>query len=454
MSVFVDFNRPLRAIKPLHGFNNAARDTGYGELLPAFAALKPPFIRLHDTGFNACLSKYVDVHNIFPDPSADEEDERSYDFLLTDRYIEKLVEAGAQVIYRFGTTIEHEPKKYYIGPPDDFAKYARVCEHIVRHYNDGWADGFRFGIKYWEIWNEPDGGPDCAQYGAPCWGGTPEQFYELYRLVSREVKGRHPGVKVGGYSSCFITGSFHKDRGCWLPDDAKFLNGFLKYITAPETRSPLDFFTWHGYLGENDMSKIERESAFVDETLRRYGFGDEVERFDTEWSCIIRGGQPVKGQEEVYLNMRSARAAANYAAAMYTMQNCRVDGACFYDAQLGVHYGPLFDFPSNLPTPAYYAFAQFGRLYGLGTQVESSCADGGVYTLAAAGGDEKLLAAANIGDRPVSLEIRASGADARTVKVFLCGDERGLRRVMTLDFSQNVRFTLPAGTFATFEFAQ
>ena len=27
----------------------------------------------------------------------------------------------------------------------------------VRHYNRGWANGHEWGIRYWEIWNEPDG---------------------------------------------------------------------------------------------------------------------------------------------------------------------------------------------------------------------------------------------------------------------------------------------------------
>ena len=35
-------------------------------------------------------------------------------------------------------------------------KWANVCKHIVMHYNAGWANGFYYNIKNWEVWNEPE----------------------------------------------------------------------------------------------------------------------------------------------------------------------------------------------------------------------------------------------------------------------------------------------------------
>ena len=29
--------------------------------------------------------------------------------------------------------------------------------NVIKHYNSGWANGYHYNIKYWEIWNEPDG---------------------------------------------------------------------------------------------------------------------------------------------------------------------------------------------------------------------------------------------------------------------------------------------------------
>ena len=50
-------------------------------------------------------------------------------------------------------------------PPKDYAKWARICEHIITHYTEGWADGFNYKITYWEIWNEPE--------NIQMWQGTP-----------------------------------------------------------------------------------------------------------------------------------------------------------------------------------------------------------------------------------------------------------------------------------------
>ena len=46
--------------------------------------------------------------------------------------------------------------------PKDFKKWAVICEHIIRHYTEGWADGFFYDMPYWEIWNEPDLDSDSA----------------------------------------------------------------------------------------------------------------------------------------------------------------------------------------------------------------------------------------------------------------------------------------------------
>ena len=67
-------------------------------------------------------------------------------------------------------------------------KWAEICEHIIRHYNEGWADGFYYNIEYWEIWNEPD--------NSQMWTGTPEEFYELYRVAANHLKSCFPAGTI------------------------------------------------------------------------------------------------------------------------------------------------------------------------------------------------------------------------------------------------------------------
>ena len=51
-----------------------------------------------------------------------------------------------------------------------------IARRVEQHYNDGWAHGYQLGIRYWEIWNEPD--------LIPFWTGTPAQFYALYAATA------------------------------------------------------------------------------------------------------------------------------------------------------------------------------------------------------------------------------------------------------------------------------
>ena len=56
------------------------------------------------------------------------------------------------------STIENSAniRAFHVFPPKDFQKWAEICEHIIMHYNEGWANGFHYGIKYFEVWFEPD----------------------------------------------------------------------------------------------------------------------------------------------------------------------------------------------------------------------------------------------------------------------------------------------------------
>ena len=159
MTLSVDFKKNVGKIKPVNGVNCAPIISYYNySLFEKFAELEVPFCRLHD--FGGCFggTHFVDVENIFTDMNADEEDSASYDFTFTDRLLSELDKIGVKPFYRLGASIEngHRIKAYHIYPPKDNAKWARICANIIRHYNCGWADGFHYGIEYFEIWNEPD----------------------------------------------------------------------------------------------------------------------------------------------------------------------------------------------------------------------------------------------------------------------------------------------------------
>jgi len=186
MDIQIRPDRKSGPLKKLHGVNNGP--FSFGSLVDVtehFRNAEFPLVRLHDVNWPHAWE--VDIHTIFPDFGRDPEDPASYDFERTDTYIASILETGAKIVYRLGESIEHTKKKYYVHPPADYEKWAKVCVGIIRHYNEGWANGYHYGIQYWEIWNEPDN-PD----NQVMWTGTPEQYYDLYRVASLAIKRHDP----------------------------------------------------------------------------------------------------------------------------------------------------------------------------------------------------------------------------------------------------------------------
>ncbi len=147
--------KPMHAVTngPVYKFGSDQRITN----IDAFRDAGIPYARNHDASLYMPYGgeHIVDVHAIFPNFDADPYDEASYDFVCTDEYLRVIDHAGVKTFYRLGSKIEHSIKKYGTLPPKDFKKWAIICEHIIKHYNYGWANGFHYGIEYWEIWNEP-----------------------------------------------------------------------------------------------------------------------------------------------------------------------------------------------------------------------------------------------------------------------------------------------------------
>lgn len=434
----VDLENYVGCIRPLHGMNDSARAFLWADLYPEFKELNIPIVRLHDIGGAYGGMRYVDIPNVFPDFNADPDDEASYDFTLTDMYIKYLVEAGCEVMYRLGVTIENAPVKYRIFPPSDPYKWADICEHIVRHYNNGWANGYHWNIKYWEIWNEPDGtDPHITSYGPPMWKGTPEQYYELYSITTNHIKKLHPDVKVGGYSACMATGSFK--NGNWTFGLTEYIENFFRYITDEKTRAPLDFFSWHVYIDHN-IKRISYESDFVQSMLDRYGFS-EVENLNTEWNVYLS-----RNTDERYAFMRNEKGASHCAAALCEMQNNgNVTSAMYYRGTVDTNYGSLFTAPPRKVTKAYRAFSFFNELYQLKNQCRLECDSDKLYALAASNGNEGLILLSNPEDDAIKVNIISKVSSAKKIEISIVDTENDGE---TVEVSAQALSSLPMSPYS------
>ncbi|MBR2509988.1 MAG: hypothetical protein IKB71_09625 [Lentisphaeria bacterium] len=339
-----DISAIQRNIKYMNGINNApvARNMKYWQ------QAKISYVRNHDASISGYGSAHiVDVHMIFPDFSKDPYDPASYDFVLSDKYHKLILEGGSKIFYRLGTRIEHEPKKYGTIMPPDFKKWAVICEHIVRHYTEGWADGFNWDVEYWEIWNEAD--MSSTNENKCTWSGTDQEFFEMYKITALHLKKNFPHLKIGGPAlACTFS---------WMKD-------FLAYMSAGE-RCPIDFFSWHIY--GTDPDNVEKIGGFVQSILQKYGYGD-AENILNEWN-YIRAGVP-DGVPYNQLAIHGMKGAAFAMSAMLSGQNSVVDMLMYYDARTGTWYNGIFDFYTQQPLKTFYDFVVWSKLMDLGKQFE------------------------------------------------------------------------------------
>lgn len=393
-TIKIDFNNITGKIKPMHAINNPP--TVPGDRSGLYAKIKEahiPYARLHDTGGAFGGAHYVDIENIFTDFNADENDPASYDFAFTDTLLSSMDKIGLKPFYRLGCTIEnnHKIKAYHIYPPSDPYKWARICEHIIMHYNEGWADGYHFGIEYWEIWNEPDNEPEMNDN--PMWRGTQEEFFALYDITARHLKSRFPGLKIGGYASCGFYAISESDFSETAHSTSRvgyfveFFHNFFKYIS--EKKSPLDFFSWHSYAGLNENVMY---AAYAKEKLIEYGYGDSEVIFN-EWNPGIH-------------NRGKAADASNIAAMMCAMQKTATDMCMYYDGQAHSSYCGLFSGDFHTVFKAYYTFRAFGELYLQKNEVFSETNADGVYVCAASG-DKKTAMVVNSNGGSIDIKIDA-----------------------------------------------
>ena len=365
--ILVDFAKKTGEMKIMHSVNNgpagsAVRGTSNTKY---FKEAKIPYARTHDASFYAGYGgeHTVDIHAIFKNFDADVNDPKSYDFEMTDMYLKRIQEVGCETFYRLGSKIEHE-KKFGTYPPKDNQKWAEICEHIIRHYNEGWAEGFHYNIEYWEIWNEPE----CKNHdgSTPCWQGTKEQFVEFFVTALKHLKKCFPDLKIGGPALC---SSWNES---W--NDAIFGALHKENIT-------MDFFSFHGYAKEPHAYYESAEHAYS--VLEKYGCAGKTELILNEWN-YVRGWL---GDDIVYSYKALAglKGASFIAGTMCSGQRSKLDQMMYYDARPS-NWNGMFDAYMQ-PLKGYYPFKIYGELYGMGECVFSESDEKGLYNIAAKGKD-------------------------------------------------------------------
>ena len=224
--------------------------------------------RTHDWALVNANQRVCDYFHIFPMRDLDASDPKNYFFGPTDLLLKRTREdMGHDVFFRLGTSIEHSGTNHFNAAiPADFDKVAEIFAGTVRHYNRGWANGFQWDVKYWEIWNEPDGRANmwCLPEGDKVPDDPKEQerrdakrrdlFVRFFVTALKRLKSEFPEIKVGGPALCFM-------REEWF---RPLLKACREAGVAP------DFISWHHYEEDPDnvILAVDQARALCDE----YGF--------------------------------------------------------------------------------------------------------------------------------------------------------------------------------------
>jgi len=369
--ISVDFSSGAGRLKAINGVNNGPARLGshQADMVSRHKEAGFPSVRLHDCYWpNPTV---VDVPAIFPLFHADADDPKNYVFAPTDRYLEPIAERGVQIVYRLGVSIEHVTA-FHTQPPADYEKWAKICVNIIRHYNDGWANGKRWGIHYFEIWNEPD-------IGGPMWQGTLQQYLDLYRVSVTAIKAYNPALKVSG-QVCSCGGQYAKSLLAYCRDQ----------------KLPMDFFSWHCY--SNSPGGLSGDARQARSLLDANGFTNAASMC-TEWRPMLAGfgevawspNKPAGSVRAAFDRNRNHEAAAFAASALMQAQDAPLDMAHFYTADSSPW--SMFD-EYGVPGKVFFAFKAFHQLLQTPNRVTvTGLPDANALTLVAGLSDDRKTAA-------------------------------------------------------------
>lgn len=375
VTLTVDFSKNIGTLRALHGVNKGPlMPGGLIDLTEAQKALGIPLTRLHDCHWP--VPDVVDMHVVFPNPEADPADPKSYNFGATDEYVTAVRATGAQIVYRLGESIEHTTIKRFVHPPKDLTRWSAAAVGIIRHYHEGWAGGRQDGMRYWEIWNEPENRPVM-------WSGNDDQFLDLYATASRAIRAQVPGVLVGGpafgASGSFVNGQFRP---------TEFVEKFLS--RCQREGLPLDFFSWHCYT--NNPSELVARAKAIRQLLDAHGFTKTESHLNewnylpgNSWKPISKSGAP-EARQKHYEEMAGAPGAAFITAALLELQDAPLDAANLFHGEAG-GFG-LFN-ENGVKMKNYYALLAFHELLRAPQRVAVDGAQPGKLAVAAGTNEAK-----------------------------------------------------------------
>ncbi len=299
--ITIDASDSNRHFRDIYGVNAGPNDAA-----AAYQEAGVQYVRLHDAGGHNDYHEYTsfyDAENDRFNQSFAPSSAGSYDWTAVDRDLSAIINNGMQPFFRLGISWPREgiPVKPPLDPDGKgFTRFAELCRRTLMHYNQGWDNGYDYGIKYWEVWNEPDG---------RFWKGSSDQFFTMYKAVAGSIKAQDPSIKVGGPGTT---------PGAAVGKRTEYLQDFLKYCQAE--KAPLDFYSWHLYSVFNPYM-VKGYAEYVRSAMDEAGLQDAESIISEINLALGKSGDK---------DLDSAKGAAYVASVMLTAQDAPIDMLLWY----------------------------------------------------------------------------------------------------------------------------
>jgi xylan 1,4-beta-xylosidase len=283
VNIRVDISKRKGQLRPIWRF--------FGADEPNYAYMKDGQKLLAELGKLRAGSVYFRTHNLLTSGDGtpalkwgstnayteDANGQPVYNWTILDRIFDTYLKRGVKPYVQVGfmpkaLSIKPEPYQHrwtptaryeeiYTGwayPPKDYAKWAELVYHWVKHCVERYGRA-EVDLWYWEVWNEPNIG---------YWRGTPEEFHKLHDYAIDAIKRALPTARVGGPDVAGSGGKFMSD----------FLEHALRgrnHVTG-KAGTPLDFIAFHS----------KGAPRFVDGHVRM-GIANQLATIDTGFRLIV-----------------------------------------------------------------------------------------------------------------------------------------------------------------------
>ena len=286
LTATIHFDEEYGRIAPIHGVNNGPLVRNAWEIedcqqiwyssnyTEEYSEMQIPSSRTHGEGPGDMNRIWVhaDENGVPIYEGYDPLNLSNYDFTETDQRVQAtLATTHTSVYWRMGYSKAYptyEDCSDWRSPPDNFTVFAQAAVQVLKHYREGWNDGFYFdSFDVVEVWNEP--------YLSDWWNGTADEYYELFHAVNSAVTSEF-GDEIEVVAAITIGA-----------DSIEFSERFMEL--AQQNNEPIDAIYVHLYRINPSQTTyfFTHETESIGAFLAQYGYSENTPVYITEWNRNI-----------------------------------------------------------------------------------------------------------------------------------------------------------------------